>query len=73
MNKHKVTHHQNSDIKTANRDHNRTTAFEWPVMSYWGGLKLVLRAQPDVVQTFSWLFRSHDHPLTRQRIFTVNR
>ena len=27
----------------------------------------------DVVQTFSWLFGSHDHPLTRQRIFTVNR
>ena len=22
----------------------------------------------DVVQTFSWLFGSHDHPLTRQRI-----
>ena len=27
----------------------------------------------DVVQTLSWLFGSHDHPLTRQRIFTVNR
>ena len=27
----------------------------------------------DVVQTFSWLFGAHDHPLTRQRIFTVNR
>ena len=27
----------------------------------------------DVVQTFSLLFGSHDHPLTRQRIFTVYR
>ena len=26
-----------------------------------------------MVQTFSWLFDLHDHPLTRQRIFTVNR
>ena len=26
-----------------------------------------------MVQTFSWLFGSHDYPLTRQRIFTVNR
>ena len=23
----------------------------------------------DVVQTFSWLFGSHEHPLTRQRVY----
>ena len=45
MNKHKVKHHRNFDIKTANRDHTRTTALERSVMNYWG-LKLVLRAQP---------------------------
>ena len=70
--------HRNSDTKTAIRDHTRTTALERSVMNYWGGgLKLVTPATApsvtDVVQTFSWLFGSHDHPLTRQRIFTVNR
>ena len=65
MNKHNVKHHRDSDTKTANRDHTRTTNLERSVMNYWG-LKLVLRVQPtitDVVQTFSWLFGSHDHPL----------
>ena len=45
MNKHKVKHHRNSDTKTANRDHIRTTALEWSEMNNWG-LKLVLRTQP---------------------------
>ena len=47
MNKHKVKHHRNSDTKTANENHIRTTALERSVMNYWGGggLKLVLRAQ----------------------------
>ena len=48
MNKHKVKHHRNTDTKTANRDHTRTTALERSVMNYWG-LKLVLVT--DVVQT----------------------
>ena len=37
MNKHKVEHHRNSDTKTGNRDHIRTTALERSVMNYWGG------------------------------------
>ena len=45
MNKHKVKHHRNSDTKTPNRDHIRTTALERSVMNYWG-LKQFLRAQP---------------------------
>ena len=31
MNKHKVKHHRNSDTKTSNRDHIRTTALELSV------------------------------------------
>ena len=77
MNKDKVKHHQNSDTKTANRDHTRTTALERSVMNYWGAKTSFKSATSpsvyDLVQTFSWLFGSHDHPLTRQRIFTVNR
>ena len=47
MNKHKVKHHRNSDTKTTNRDHIRTTDLEQSVMNYWGGgVKLVLRRQP---------------------------
>ena len=46
MNKHKMKHLRNSDTKTANRDHIRTTALERSVMNYWG-LKLVLRAMKD--------------------------
>ena len=77
MNKQKIKHHRNSDTKTANRDHIRTTALERPVMNYWGALTSFTDptspSVADVVQTFSWLFGSHDHPLTRQRIFRVNR
>ena len=36
MNKHKVNDHRNSDSKTGNRDHIRTTALEWSVMNYSG-------------------------------------
>ena len=36
MNKHKVKHHRNSDTKTGNIDHIRTTALERSVMNYWG-------------------------------------
>ena len=70
MNKHKVKHHRNSDTKTSNRDQIRTTALERSVMNYWGALTSFMRVTSpsvtDVVQTFSWLFGSHDHPLTRQ-------
>ena len=76
MNKHKVKHHRNSDTKTANRDHIRTTALERSVMNYWGALTSFTGptspSVTDVVQTFSWLFGSHDHPLTCKRIYTVN-
>ena len=73
-----MKHHRNSDTKKANRDHTRTTALKRSVMDYWGGgLNSFTRASSpsvtDVVQTLSWLFGSHDHPLTRQRIFMVNR
>ena len=40
MNKNKVKHHRNSDSKTGNKDHIRTTALERSVINYWG-LKLV--------------------------------
>ena len=46
MNKHKVKHHRNSDSKTGNRDHIRTSALELSVMNNWG-FKLVLRRQPE--------------------------
>ena len=36
MNTHKVKHHRNTDTKTANRDHIRTTALERSVINYWG-------------------------------------
>ena len=66
----KLKHHQNSDTKTANRDHIRTTAFERLVMNYWGGgggggggggayTSFTGPTSPsvtDVVQTFNWLF-----------------
>ena len=58
--------------------HNRSTALEQSVINYWGGGALTSFTGPtspsvtDVVRTFSWLFGSHDHFLTRQRIFTVN-
>ena len=77
MNKNKVKYHRNSDTKTANRDQISTTAVERSVMNYWGAsTSFTGQTSPsvtDVVQTFSWLFGSHDHPLTRQRIITVNR
>ena len=72
MNTSKVKRHRNSDTKKqATENHNNTTALEWSVMNYWGGLKLVLRAQlhPQFLKwynTFSWLFGSHDSPLIRQ-------
>ena len=56
--------HRNSDTKDRQQ---RTTT----VMNYWG-LKLILRAQPHPrylksgTKQFSWLFGSHDNPLTRQ-------
>ena len=40
MNKRKVKHHLNSDIKTGNRDHIRTTAFERSVLNTWGQTKI---------------------------------
>ena len=47
-----------------------THIFFFGLMNYFG-LKLVLRAQPHPqflkwYKTFSWLFGSHDNPLTRQ-------
>ena len=44
MNKHTVKHQRNSDNKTGEIYHIRTTALERSVMNYWG-LKLVLRMQ----------------------------
>ena len=77
MNKHKVKHHRNSDSKTGDRKHIRTTALERSVMNNWGLKTSITPATSpsvtDVIQTFSWLFGSHDNPLTCQRIFTVNK
>ena len=56
--------------KQAAENHNKTTALERSVMNYWE-LEQVLRAQAHLqfmkwYKTFSWLFGSHDNPLTRQ-------
>ena len=55
-------------------NHNRTTTLERSVLNYRGAQTSFTRATStsvtDVVPTFSWLFGSHDNPLTRQRIFT---
>ena len=81
----KVKRHRNSDTrKQATENHNKNTALERSVINYLGGggggggLKLVLRAKPHSQflkwsKTFSWLFGSHDNPLTRQWIITVNK
>ena len=67
MNTHKMKHHRNSDTKKqATENRNKTITLEQSVMNYWG-LKLVLRSQPHQwYKTFSWLFGSHDNPLTLQ-------
>ena len=71
MNTRKVNVTKTLTQKQATENHNKTTAFERSVMNYWGGgLKLVLHAQPHPqflkwCKTFSWLFGSHDNPLTR--------
>ena len=60
--------------KQATENHNKTTARngqQW--ITVGGGLKLVFCAQPEGYKTFSWLFSSHDNPLTRQWINTVNK
>ena len=56
--------------KTGNRKPQQNYRLERSLMNYWG-LKLVLRAQPDPqflkwYTAFSWLFGSHNNPLTRQ-------
>ena len=49
------------------RNRQQSIALERTVKNYWEGLlKQVLRAQHEVVQTFSWLLGSHDNPLTCQ-------
>ena len=65
----KVKRHRNSDTK----EPHKTPALERSVINYLGvgGFKLVKRAQPHPqflkwYKTFSWLFGSHDNPLTRQ-------
>ena len=67
MNKHKVKHHRNSDTKTGNRELRQNNRLG-TVCNDGGGC--VLRATApyvtDVVQAFSWLFGSHDNPLTHQ-------
>ena len=61
----------NMNTHKVSENHIKTTALERSVMNYWGGLKLVLRAQPypeflKWYKTFSRFFGSHDNPLTRQ-------
>ena len=47
MNKHKVKHHRNSDTKTGNREpHQNHRLGSVSNKFVWGGLKLVLCAQP---------------------------
>ena len=70
MNTHKVKNvTETLTPKHTTENHNKTTALERSVMNYWG-LKHVLRRQPRPqflkwYKTFSWLFGSHDNPLTR--------
>ena len=67
----KVKRHRNSDTKTSNREpqqNNRLGTVRNELLG-GGGLKLALRAQPHPpflkwYKTFSWLFGSHDNPLT---------
>ena len=69
MNTRKKKRHRNSDTKTGNREPQQN--FRIGTVLLGGGLRLVLRAQPHPhflkwYKTFSWLFGSHDNPLTRQ-------
>ena len=69
MNKHKVKHQRNSDTKTSNRDHiSQNHRLGTVSNELLGGLltsftRATSPSVTDVVQTFSWLFGSHDHPL----------
>ena len=76
MNTNKVKRHRNSDTKTGNREPQQNDRLG-TVSNELLGLKLVLCVQPHPqflkwYKTFSWLFGSHDNPLTRQRIIKVN-
>ena len=74
-----VKRHRNFDTKTVSREPQQncrlgTVSNELHVCVWGGGGKLVLRDQPHpqpLNKTFSWLFGSHDNPLTRQWIITV--
>ena len=60
-----VKHHRNTDAKTGNRDHIRTTALD-RCNELLGGLKLysftpeTSHSVTYVIQTFSWLFGSQE-------------
>ena len=72
MNTFKVKRRRNSDTKNRQEpQQNYRIGTVSNELLGGGGLKLVVRAQPHPkflkwYKTFSWLFSSHDNPLTRQ-------
>ena len=72
----KVKRHQNSDTKTGNREPKQSYRLGTVNNESLGVVKLVLRAQPHSLKWYKTLrrmFGSHDNPLTRQLIITVNK
>ena len=68
---HKVKRHRNSDTKTGQQRTQQNYRLDMVdnELRGGGGLKLVSRAQPNLqflkwYIRFSWLFGSHDNPLT---------
>ena len=70
LDKQKVKTVQKRSPKQENTEHQiRSTTLERSVYKYYWGLKSILRCQPRPqflkwYKTFSWLFGSHDNPLT---------
>ena len=77
MNTRKVKRHRNSDIKTGNREQQQNYRLGTVSNELLGALTIFTATpHPQFLKwykTFSWLFGSHDNPLTRQRIITVNK
>ena len=69
MNTHKMKSHRNADTQPSNREPQQNYRLGKVSNELLGGLKQVLRALPhpqflNWYKIFSWLFGSHDNPLT---------